>query len=246
MRYKSFTIEHYRAIESPIEINLTNQSLIPLIGVNECGKTTILQAIFAFDSANDEDYDGRHLQNTINLYHTTDNDPLVTAEIEIEYATLKQVWDTVINPPATARQKPPGTTTPAPTSGAPPAPPHQEFPLSQSTYTGSIRLIRNLTSKQYSFPQFSNLSPRLQDALANEILRFMPYILYNDDFQDRPPSTFPIPTPKPNQIPAWLAIYERLFKETNPSYSLFTTAQLTTLAEKTQSFLTSKTNSTTH
>ena len=226
MRYKSFTIEHYRAIESPIELNLTNQSLIPLIGVNECGKTTILQAIFAFDSANDKDYDGRHLENTINLYHTTDKDPLVTAEIEIAYANLKGVWDRVMNPPTTAQQNPPETTTPAPTSGRPPAPPQQDFPLSQSTYIGSIRLIRNLTSKQYSFPQFSNLSPPLQDALAKEILRYMPYILYNDDFQDRPPSTVPIPTPKPNQIRAWLAIYEQLFKETNPSYSLFTTAQL--------------------
>ena len=52
MRYKSFTIENYRAIKDKVIIDLEKR-VIPLVGINECGKTTILQAIFCFDYGND-------------------------------------------------------------------------------------------------------------------------------------------------------------------------------------------------
>ena len=55
MKYISFSIEHYRAIKEKITINLAPR-IIPLVGVNECGKTTILQAIFCFDYFNDNEY----------------------------------------------------------------------------------------------------------------------------------------------------------------------------------------------
>ena len=42
MKYKSFTIEKYRAISKGLTIDLSSR-IIPLVGVNECGKTTILQ-----------------------------------------------------------------------------------------------------------------------------------------------------------------------------------------------------------
>jgi energy-coupling factor transporter ATP-binding protein EcfA2 len=222
MRYKSFTIENYRAIESPIQINLREQSLIPLIGVNECGKTTILQAIFAFDSVNDKDYGGRHLENTINLYHTTDKDPLISAEIEIAYSRLTPLWDMVVNRPDTAEKKSSATAI----SAAAPSTETDKFPLLQKDYTGSVSVTRNLNTKEYSIAQFSNVSPELQHNLATVLIRYMPYILYNDDFQDRPPSKVEIPSEKPKQLSDWLAIYERLFTETDPTYSLFTTAQL--------------------
>lgn len=229
MPYKSFTIENYRAIDSPIQINLREQSLIPLIGVNECGKTTILQAIFAFDFVNDKDYGGRHLENTINLYHTTDRDPLVTAEIEIAYSRLTMYWDMVVNPPVTTERKSsatPTTTAIPSTQSDSSTVPREEFPLRQKNYTGSISVTRNLNTKQYSIALFGNLTPDLQHKFATVLVGHSPYILYNDDFQDRPPSKVEIPSETPKQLSGWLAIYERLFTETDPSYSLFTTAQL--------------------
>lgn len=81
MEYKSFTIQNYRAISQPLIISLESNTLIPLIGINECGKTTILHAIFAFDYMNDNEYEGKHLQNIKNLYETITNDPLITAKI---------------------------------------------------------------------------------------------------------------------------------------------------------------------
>jgi len=54
MKYKQFIIKNYKAIENEMVIDINKYSLIPIIGINECGKTTILKAIFTFDHNNDE------------------------------------------------------------------------------------------------------------------------------------------------------------------------------------------------
>ena len=59
MKYISFTINKYKAVSSPVKIDIDKERLIPIIGVNECGKTTILKAILAFDYYNDTFEDGR-------------------------------------------------------------------------------------------------------------------------------------------------------------------------------------------
>ena len=79
MNYVSFKISKYRAIDY-LEIKLDNK-LIPLVGINECGKTTILQAIYAFDELNDDEYGGKHINSVRNLYNTTDHDSIISAKI---------------------------------------------------------------------------------------------------------------------------------------------------------------------
>ena len=59
MEFLSFTISNYRAITDQIKITLKDKGLIPLVGINECGKTTILQSIFSFDFVNDSEYGGK-------------------------------------------------------------------------------------------------------------------------------------------------------------------------------------------
>ena len=48
MKYTSFKINNYRAISDEIEININKHSLIPIIGVNECGKTQKTPRVFNF------------------------------------------------------------------------------------------------------------------------------------------------------------------------------------------------------
>ena len=57
MKYKKFRIKNYKAIKD-LTIELDNQNLVPIIGLNETGKSSILQAIFAFDCYNDKQYNG--------------------------------------------------------------------------------------------------------------------------------------------------------------------------------------------
>ena len=67
MKYKKFIIENYRAIENAVTIDIERDKIVPLIGANESGKTTILQAVYAFDYANDKEFEGRHLKNLRNF-----------------------------------------------------------------------------------------------------------------------------------------------------------------------------------
>lgn len=59
MKYTKFFIKNYKAIDE-LTINLS-KNVIPLIGLNESGKTSILQAILAFDRDKDNLLGGLHI-----------------------------------------------------------------------------------------------------------------------------------------------------------------------------------------
>src|SRR5262245_25904702 len=84
MRYISFTIKNYRGIVAPLTIALDKRVLVPIIGINECGKTTILEAILSFDYFNDKVNEGRHLKDLHNLFSFVDTEPEVSAVVRSE------------------------------------------------------------------------------------------------------------------------------------------------------------------
>ncbi len=53
MRFLKFKVENYRAIENA-SIDINNNKLIPIIGINESGKTSALYAILAFHKQKDD------------------------------------------------------------------------------------------------------------------------------------------------------------------------------------------------
>lgn len=81
MQYKSFRIQNYKAIKD-LTIKLDIQSLVPIIGLNETGKSSILQAIFAFDCYNDKQYNGDFInfEYIKNKFENKQN-PIIEAEI---------------------------------------------------------------------------------------------------------------------------------------------------------------------
>ena len=82
MKYKKFRIKNYKAIKD-LTIELDNQNLVPIIGLNETGKSSILQAIFAFDCYNDKQYNGDFInfEYIKNKFENGQN-PIIEAEIE--------------------------------------------------------------------------------------------------------------------------------------------------------------------
>nr|DAK45194.1 MAG TPA: putative ATP-dependent endonuclease [Caudoviricetes sp.] len=82
MKYKKFRIKNYKAIKD-LTIELDNQNLLPIIGLNETGKSSILQAIFAFDCFNDKQYNGEFINYDYikNKFENKQN-PIIEAEIE--------------------------------------------------------------------------------------------------------------------------------------------------------------------
>ncbi|MBI2427221.1 MAG: AAA family ATPase [Ignavibacteriales bacterium] len=216
MRYKKFTIQNYRGITNPLAIDVGENSLIPIIGINECGKTTILQAIYCFDFINDKEYKEKHITNTLNLYQTSDaNPPLISASIELKVKELEKVFEEFNQSEVKKVEESKKT-------GKNYIPKSVNSNELINQFSDSIEIQRDLTTLEYSV-----ISPNVEipNAVIKEIIRHAPYILYNDDFMDRPPNTIDIPDEKPDSLKDWLAIFERLFNATNPNYSLFSLIQ---------------------
>lgn len=213
MRYLKFTISHYRAIEEKIIIDISKNSLIPLVGINECGKTTILQAIYCFDHFNDKEYGSKHLKDIKNLYRTSEKeDTTIAAEIEARYSELLKIFQDYLNDLKGDNTEDDNKNT------------HYSFPISKNDYRGFITIKRNLTTGKYQLDEilnFSYLDESFAQGLCEKIILHLPYILYNDDFMDRPPTALPIPDQKPDNLTGWLAIYEELFSTASENFSLF-------------------------
>lgn len=212
MRYRSFTIENYRAIKQKLVVDLEKR-IVPLVGINECGKTTILQAIFCFDKGNDAEYNGKHLENMQNLYETEHKDPpIISASIETTPSELESIVSGIIQTYRSSKN-----------SSSDNVLSEYEAMLSEKTKNKFINLqmIRDLSNKQYAFTNyFDQLPIDLQNKIGNEIIGYLPYILYNDDFNDRPLDSIPISTDEKKTKSGWEAIFDRVFKSTAQSYSL--------------------------
>lgn len=82
MKYKSFRIKNYKAIKDLI-IEVDKPKLTPIIGLNETGKSSILQAMFSFDYTNDKQYNGEFVNiNYIKNKFNNKSLPEIEAEIE--------------------------------------------------------------------------------------------------------------------------------------------------------------------
>lgn len=203
MKYKKFIIEKYRAITEPLEVSLDKNSLVPIIGVNECGKTTILQAIFSFDNSNDNLLDGIHLKNVENLYDTSSQESIVSAEIEISWDEIKDrvnnIKDSTNESVANSYKK----------------------KKKQFEEITSFIISRNIKKDKYSIDITAFNDTIFNDKLCREILRFLPYILYFDDFRDSVEEKIEIKKDENGKVIGWLSIIEQLFKKTDKNYSVF-------------------------
>lgn len=221
MKYLSFTISNYRAIEGPLKINLENTSLLPLVGINECGKTTILQAIYCFDFTNDDLFNSRHLKDTKNLYKTAHEvSPIITAKIDYPFNYLKNTIELVISEIRKEEQKSEENQMPVLSTQL--SSTLKSIVEEKKTYDGTLTINRNLTTKKYTIDPINKIIKefplKAQNRLAREIIYGLPFILYNDDFMDRPPGRIKIPSTGVNS--EWLSIYERVFEAADPKYSL--------------------------
>jgi len=223
MKYKSFRIRGYKGIKEDLIIDLEKNSLIPIIGINECGKTTILEAIFSFDRFNDNSNGGRHLENIENMYSTEDNEIKVEAKVELNQIELNTIIEELessfigklksnINDTQRAEL----------TIKLDLLKAYKEVFDDIFKATGSIMLYigRDLKLKTYYFlgrDEFVN--EELNNELLFQVMKILPYTLYFDDFRDRLDEKIEIggDTEKSD----WLDIIDKLFQLTSPTYSVY-------------------------
>jgi ABC-type nitrate/sulfonate/bicarbonate transport system ATPase subunit len=213
MKYRKFIIKNYRAITGPLVIDVSSNILMPIIGINECGKTTILHALFSFDNWNDDLNDGgRHLRDTDNLYVRSPKAATVSAEIVLSRREFLRALDNVeggshSGSVSTYRRK----------RGVP-----------------TVFLIeRNLKTRIYDIAVPGFRDAELNDALAREILKKLPYVLFFDDFRDSVDEKVEIVAGDDGEPEGWLSIFEQLFKRTDRHFSVFDLADMEERQRKT-------------
>ncbi|RJQ34123.1 hypothetical protein C4568_03230 [Candidatus Parcubacteria bacterium] len=166
MKYLSFEIQDYRAVARAI-IPVGN-NLIPIIGINESGKTTILQAILAFDKNKDRYNRGVHLEHK-NKYELGEKGGKVSAQILIESKDdLEWIASKLDLNVATPRYK------------ALEAFFDNKKPITLSrVFPGKLYQIENT--------EFDIGTKKEKKDMANALYERLPFVLYFDDFSDRVP-----------------------------------------------------------
>jgi len=169
MRYKKFFISRYKAL-SNVEINLRN-NLIPIIGINESGKSTLLHAILAFDKHNDDQLNQYHL-DAKNRYDYESADHIISAHLEFNDADEIKHLQKQLSLSKTSKL----------------------IPQLQAIFqkNESLVLSRNLDTRQYDFENIS-CDSTVKERLVDTILSELPYILFFDDFTDRVPNVISFP-----------------------------------------------------
>ncbi|MFC6262419.1 AAA family ATPase [Flavobacterium panici] len=230
MRYKKFIIDGYRGISEITEINISKESLIPIIGKNESGKTTCLEAILAFDYNNDNQYSGKHLENIENLYSTIELPIKISAEIEFEhFSIIEDVFQSELESFKSSY---------VPFVGGDFVLSEVDFELNKFSGWESVQMLqilnekqnenclliqRDLRTKKYSIEFLNSLiDVEANNSICEKIVRELPYTLYFDDFRDRlPEKIFITSDENHSSYSGWLPYIDEIFKVTKKDYSVY-------------------------
>lgn len=193
MKIVNFKIENYRAIES-VELNL-NFSMNPIIGINESGKTSILQALLSFDKTRDRLNQGEHLSFQ-NKYSTKDTkNCFIEASLYLDEEEFEELIKYIS----------------VKTSS-------EDYEKVCLLKDEKIKLKRCLDNKNYLYEN-TILDEKLCNKIANFLVSKLPTILYFDDFTDRVPEKVEFPDEykldgklKSNKLREWQEIIEEIFK----------------------------------
>lgn len=231
MQYSKFVIKNYRAIKGPLEIDLKNK-IVPLVGINECGKTTILQAIFAFDFANDELNGGKHVKDISNLYALEDDKCEIKAVVDASKVELTSIIKDLIKKNNDTKLTNKGKLEALDSNS-------NDFHKIENDNriidshndiysvvlekiedkledNFQIELIRELSEDEDSRYRLSHKTlnridgyNEINEIIAIEIVKKLPPILYSDDFNDRPAGE--VVLSEEGNASEWERIYSRVF-----------------------------------
>lgn len=239
MKYRKFIIHGYRGIGERTEIDISRDSLIPIIGKNESGKTTILEAIFSFDYINDSEGEGRHLKNIENLYSADDTPIQIDAEVEIsksyswedffkeDLQNYRELYGEDYEDASSVDLKTIDLNVVDSENNGIYRYGNWEYVRAYQIFINHdlnvIKLTRNLKTKKYDFLILSSELPKsIVDSICQRIIKQLPYILYFDDFRDRLPDKIYIVENEDHDLYSpWIVYFKELFKQTKDIYDIF-------------------------
>ncbi|MES0490551.1 MAG: AAA family ATPase [Leptospirales bacterium] len=169
MKYKRFVIKKYKAVKDA-EIKFKN-SLIPIIGINESGKTSILQAILAFDHDCDNIQNGAHL-DARNRYEYGSVDHIIAAEVVFDNKQEKESLLSKLSGKKSSKKY---------------MVLNEFFKVKNPIY-----IERNIDTRKYDIPEL-DADLETKQEVVSKILKITPFLLYFDDFTDRVPDRIVFP-----------------------------------------------------
>jgi len=182
MKYKEFILEKYRAVNQPITIKVDENKLFCIIGENECGKSTILQGIYAFDYSNDAMTQGVHLKDVGNLYNIGDNN-IAKIKATISIKDSKTQINEIIK---------------------------RLNPNAEEVVSDLLNITRTINGKTfYSVQELKNETEEVQNSVSKEIINHLPKIIYFDDFTDPLPNKINL---KDEQFRTWINVVDLLIQ----------------------------------
>lgn len=196
MKIIKFVIDNYKAINH-LEIALS-YSINPIIGVNESGKTSILQAILAFNKDKDKYNQGKHLEYQ-NKYDTNlTKNSKITAYFHLSDSELENLLNDLHIETGTKDYKIISSFT------------------SETEFTLTRELAKRGKPYQYLNKSLSKITVK---KVATFFVNNLPTILYFDDFTDRVPEEIQFNEDyiksgeiKPSSHQDWKEIIEEIFK----------------------------------
>lgn len=218
MKYRKFIIHQYKGIENDLEIDLDKSGLLALIGLNECGKSTILKAILSFDSYNDKtDNETHHLSRLKNYYNTRLPERLkVSAIIKLSDSPefKNEIFNFIENNNLYSEFGIERNTNEDNTLLEEIDIESEKFGKRYKSFLSANPIITREYSPNGSVYTFSNgkidLSATYQDALSKIILKFLPICLYLNDklkIEDH------ITIDNNNTTSFWFEIFDNLFQK---------------------------------
>lgn len=176
MLYKKFVIKKYRAIKE-IEVPI-KKDITPLIGINESGKTSILNGILAFDKTKDNSLNGNHLIYK-NRYENQTEDCEIDAHVLLENEEeFNSIGSSIgLNMDSEAYKWI-----------------YKKLISKDPIIIRRICESNKLTKKYIIITDEIDNNQGEMKKLVNEIINRLPTILYFDDFSDRVPDEIIFPT----------------------------------------------------
>lgn len=201
MRYISFSVENFKGIKGPLSIDVQKYPFLPIVGLNESGKSTILEAIFAFDSFNDRENEGRHLENIRNVWDSGQAPaPKVTAIVHVEPGELLKAIQDADKDEFYGSS--PGL-------------------VDAAAFTGSLSITRNLADRTYQSDFVVVEDEGANQAIISQLVKRLPYTTLIDDKAGLFPATVQVAGSVDQFHTEWLAMLNRVFDLAGTGYNVF-------------------------
>ncbi|HET7060147.1 MAG TPA: AAA family ATPase [Candidatus Saccharimonadales bacterium] len=220
MKYLSFEITNFKAIKST-KIDLTRDQLVLLLGINESGKTSILEAIEAFDYTNDAEPAS---YNSIRNKKELNSEAKVSTTMALEssdISVISEILTGMLVSPAASEQPEGAAQEPKAINGVLLSSDDKITITRVFSFANAVFVKEVYNVDPATLTKINNtLTPEQIDKFCRELLNKTPLIIYFEDFKDKIPDYISTQKDDPTYNQDWVSTLEGLFYHADKKVNL--------------------------